>query len=116
MAEAVERVRKELSAARDQLRQELDAAIQLCAQRGSELTQTIAESTKITSERDLANQLLEEAAESSRSHRSRSASPKRQSGTEIAAAVAIVRAELQEELSQKDFSGGSAGRLCGCAR
>ena len=100
MADAAERVRKEMTAARDQLRQELDAAIQLCAQRGSELTQTIAELTKITSERDLANQLLEEAARVKPEPPVEIGKSEERVREEIAAAVAIVRAELEEELSQ----------------
>src|SRR5262249_19176447 len=52
-----ESVRKELTADRDRLRQELDAAMQLCMQRSNDNAQ-------IASERDCAQQLLTEAAES----------------------------------------------------
>ena len=106
------RVRKEMTAARDQLRQELDAAIQLCAQRGSELTQTVAELTKITSERDLANQLLEEAARVKPEPPVEIGKSEETVREEIAAAVAIVRAELEEELSQNRLLLAEAQAAC----
>jgi chromosome segregation ATPase len=93
LASAVERVRKESASERDQLRQELDAAMQLCAQRGTELKQ-------LESERDLANQLLAEAAEAQQKALAENGKAEEAAQKAIASAVQRARAEFEKELNQ----------------
>jgi chromosome segregation ATPase len=91
VVETVERARKEWTAERDRLLQELDAAMHLCARRGSE-------SSELAAERDRLRQALEESAEAHHialAESENAAAEKLQ--TEVASAVERVRGDLEAE-------------------
>ena len=69
--------------------------MQLCSQRGAELTQAAGE-------RDLANQLLSEAAEASQQTLAENEKAQETLQQEITSAVERVRAELEDELNRSE--------------
>jgi hypothetical protein len=91
--DAVGSVRKEWAAERDRLRQELDAAMHLCARRGSE-------NAELSAERDRLTQAVDEALEAQLVAETERETMANTVQSEIAAAVERLRAKLEAEKEQ----------------